>query len=234
MVAETEHIICLIPAFNEADQISSVIKCASQFLPVIVVDDGSSDDTVVLAEQAGAEVIRHTVNQGKGAALLTGFRAALERGCAAVITLDADGQHDPREIPKFIAEFERQPAGLIIGQRDFSKMPQRRRLPNTFGKWLFSWAVGQPIHDNQSGYRLIGADLISALLSNPEHGFEFEVAMIVECLRHRYGLGWVPIRTIYAGEKSHIHPIRHLKNFIRVSLAARKMMKSIAEPVSPP
>lgn len=228
MYAETQPVLCLIPAYNESDHIVSVVKSASQFLPVIVVDDGSSDDTTSLAEQAGAWVIRHSVNQGKGAALITGFRAALERGCAAVITLDADGQHDPREIPKFIAEFERQPAGLIIGQRDFSKMPLRRRLPNTFGKLVFSWAVGQEIRDNQSGYRLISTDLLAVMLSNPEHGFEFEVAMIVECLRHRLGLGWVPIRTIYAGEKSHIHPWKHVKNFIRVSLAARKMMKSPA------
>lgn len=228
MYAETQPVFCLIPAYNESDHISSVVRSASQFLPILVVDDGSADTTASQAEEAGAWVVRHPTNQGKGAALMTGFRAALERGCAAVITLDADGQHDPREIPKFIAEFERQPVGLIIGQRDFSKMPLRRRLPNTFGKWFFSWAVGQEIRDNQSGYRLISADLLTAMLSNPEHGFEFEVAMIVECLRHRLGLGWVPIRTIYAGEKSHIHPLRHLQNFIRVSLAARKMMKTPA------
>lgn len=219
-------IYCLVSAYNESDHIASVVKSASQVLPVLVVDDGSSDETRALAAQAGATVIPHPTNLGKGAALVTGFRAALERGCAAVVTLDADGQHDPREIPKFIAEFERQPAGLIIGQRDFSKMPLRRRLPNTFGKWFFSWAVGQNIHDNQSGYRLVTADLMKIMLSNHEQGFEFEVAMIVECLRHRLGLGWVPIRTIYAGEKSHIHPWRHLKNFVRVSVAARKMMKS--------
>ncbi len=221
----SNEILCLIPAYNEAAHITAVVSQACQYLPVLVVDDGSKDETALLAEQAGAQVLRQVPNQGKGAALVAGFKAALARGCAAVLTLDADGQHDPLEIPKFLAEFQRAPAGLIIGQRDYSQMPLRRRLPNTLGKAFFSWAVGEEILDNQSGYRLIRRDLLEAMLANPEHGFEFEVAMIVECLKHKLGLGWVPIRTIYADEKSHIRPLHHLQHFVRVSLAARRKLR---------
>lgn len=221
----TGKILCLIPAFNEAAHIKNVVAQASAFLPVLVVDDGSRDDTALLAEQAGAQVLRQVPNQGKGAALIAGFKAALQGGYEAVLTLDADGQHDPQEIPKFLEEARRKPAGLIIGQRDYRQMPLRRRLPNTLGKAFFSWAVGEEILDNQSGYRLIRSDLLEAMLANPEHGFEFEVAMIVECLKHGLGLGWVPIRTIYADEKSHIHPLHHLKHFVRVSLAARRRLR---------
>lgn len=219
-----ENFLAVIPAFNESRNIARTVILACQFLPVVVVDDGSKDDTALLAEQAGARVIRQVPNQGKGAALVAGFKFALAQGCKAVISLDADGQHDPHEIPGFLAEYHRHPAGLIIGQREFKQMPFRRRLPNMLGKALFSWAVGQEIQDNQSGYRMIRADLMEVMAGIPERGFEFEVAMIVEALKHGLGLGWVPIRTIYAGEKSHIHPFRHLLNFFRVSLAARKRM----------
>lgn len=225
MLVHNPQILCLIPAYNEAAHISGVVAQARQFLPVLVVDDGSSDDTAVLAEQSGAEVLRQVPNQGKGAALMAGFKIALARGYSAVLTLDADGQHDPLEIPKFLAEAERAAAGLIIGKRDFSQMPFRRRLPNTLGKAFFSWAVGQEILDNQSGYRLIRRDVLEAMLANPEHGFEFEVAMIVECLKRHLGLGWVSIRTIYADEKSHIRPLPHLIQFMRVCLQARQQMR---------
>lgn len=221
-----QRIIGIIPAHNEAAHIAHIVTQVAEYLPVLVVDDGSTDDTAQLAECCGAQVIRQSPNQGKGVALITGFKAALELGCQAVLTLDADGQHDPLEIPKFLAEYERQSAGLIIGKRDYSQMPLRRRLPNTLGKALFSWAVEQDIPDNQSGYRLIRRDLLEAIITIPEQGFEFEVAMIAECLKRKLGLGWVPIRTIYADEKSHIRPLHHLQQFLRVSLAARRRMKS--------
>src|SRR5574338_203 len=98
-------------------QSPNLIKQAQAYLPVVVIDDGSKDDTAAQAEKAGAEVVRQIPNQGKGAALMRGFRYALERGCAATVMLDADGQHDPDEIPKFLQAFEETGADLIIGQR---------------------------------------------------------------------------------------------------------------------
>ena len=182
---------------------------ALRHLPVVVVDDGSTDDTATQAEAAGATVIRQVPNQGKGAALRAGFRHALDRGADAVVTLDADGQHDPDEIPAFLAAFERDRPELVIGRRDFSQMPPVRRLSNTLGGWVFSAAVGRGVPDNQSGYRLIGRRLMRALLDSDESGFEFEVEMIARCIALGLPIAWVPIRTIYAGEPSHIRPWRH-------------------------
>ncbi|HWQ45580.1 MAG TPA: glycosyltransferase family 2 protein, partial [Longilinea sp.] len=146
--------MAIIPAYNEADHIAEVVKIAKNYVPVLVVDDGSVDETAALAEGAGAEVIRQVPNQGKGSALRAGFLRALDLGCEAVVTLDGDGQHDPHEIEKFLQSFTARPADLIIGKRNFSHMPFSRRLANTTGRWLFTWAMGQPIPDNQSGYRL--------------------------------------------------------------------------------
>lgn len=216
----TPSVIALIPAYNEQEHISTVISLARQYLPVLVVDDGSKDRTAELAEAAGAEVLRQVPNQGKGAALIAGFHHCLAHDYEAVITLDADGQHDPSEIPLFLESLVQHPVGLIIGKRNYAEMPLRRRLPNALGKWLFSLAVGQDIPDNQSGYRLITRPLLELLLKNEEHGFEFEVDMITLCLKQRLGLGWVPIRTIYAGEKSHIRPFKHLFQFVRVAIKA--------------
>lgn len=200
----------------------NVIEGAKIHLPVLVVDDGSTDDTAKSAEGAGAEVVRQFPNQGKGAALRTGFRWALDQNYQAVLTLDADGQHDPREIPKFLESYQENQADLIIGERDFNQIPPMRRLANTLGRLSFSWALGQPIPDNQSGYRLLSRRLIEALLDSDEHGFEFEVEMITICVRKGYALAWVPIQTIYSGESSHISPLHHVRNFTRMVLKTRQ------------
>lgn len=218
-------ILALIPAYNEQSHIGVVVSAAGAYLPVLVVDDGSTDATAQQAEASSAKVLRQTPNQGKGMALRTGFRYALEEGYQAVVTLDADGQHDADEIPKFLGRYHEHPADLIIGARDFSRMPAVRRFANTFGRWTFSWALGQPNHDNQSGYRLISRRLMEAMLLSREHGFEFEVEMIVVCLLNGYRLDWVPIRTIYAGERSHINPVRHTLHYFRMVWQTRRRMR---------
>jgi glycosyltransferase involved in cell wall biosynthesis len=218
------NLIVLIPAHNEGHNISSVIATSLQHLPVLVVDDGSTDDTAILAKAAGAEVLRQSPNQGKGMALLAGFRQVLKQDCPAIITLDGDGQHDPADIPKFLIAWRNNPAGLIIGQRDFTKMPFIRRLANTLGRSLFSLSVGHYIPDNQSGYRLISRELMESMLVVEEHGFEFEVEMVTLALKHNLGINWVPIRTIYTGGSSHIKPLHHLFHFLRVCLKAWKSM----------
>ena len=165
------QVLALIPAYNEAAHITGVIQDARAHLPVLVVDDGSTDDTALKAEAAGAAVLRQTPNQGKGAALRAGFRRAIEDGYDAVLTLDADGQHDPVEIPRFLQAHAERKADLIIGARTFAEMPLVRRVSNTVGTWTFSWAIGQPIPDNQSGYRLVSRRLMEALLDSSEGGF---------------------------------------------------------------
>ncbi len=218
-------IIALIPGYEEGPRIEAVVEGARRHLPVLVVDDGSTDDTAARAEAAGATVIRQVPNAGKGAALRAGFRRALDDGVEAVVTLDADGQHDPDEIPRFLAAYERDHPGLIVGRRDFREMPAVRRLSNTLGGWALSTAVGQGIPDNQSGFRLVGRPLMRALLDSDESGFEFEVEMIARCIALGLPVGWVPISTIYAGEPSHIRPWRHFTEFVRVTRDARRIVR---------
>ena len=222
---ETLNILALIPAYNEARRVSTVVTTACQYLPVLVVDDGSTDTTAAVAIQSGATVLSQRPNQGKGVALKTGFLKAIAEGYAAVLTLDADGQHDLAEIPKFLQAYQEQEVDLIIGARDFSQIPPVRRVANTLGRWSFSWAVGRPVQDNQSGYRLISRRLMEAMLASQEHGFQFEVEMIVVCVQKGYALDWVPIRTIYAGESSHIQPLQHVVEFTRMVLQTRKRIK---------
>jgi glycosyltransferase involved in cell wall biosynthesis len=217
-------ILAVIPAYNEAAHITQVVQQVRRFLPVLVVDDGSGDATARLAAEAGADVLRQIPNQGKGAALRAGFRKALSLGAPAAITLDGDGQHDPAEIPAFLAAYARRAPDLIIGARSFSAMPLSRRFANTTGRWLFSWALGRPIPDNQSGYRMVSRRLMETTLGSIERGFEFEVEMIAACIKSGYPLDWVPIRTIYTGAASHIHPLRHILNYLRIILATRRMM----------
>lgn len=218
-------LLAIIPAYNEAARIAPVITATGAHLPVLVVDDGSGDATASLAEAQGATVLRQVPNQGKGAALRAGFRYALEHGYDAAITLDADGQHAPDEIGRFADHFTETHADLIIGARQFGQMPPVRRVSNTLGTVLFSWAMGQHIPDNQSGYRLLSRRMMEAVLDSEEQGFEYEVEMITTCIVQGYALAWVPISTIYAGESSHIQPIKHLSNFLRVVWAARQTVR---------
>jgi glycosyltransferase involved in cell wall biosynthesis len=220
-----ERITALIPAYQEGPRIAAVVDAVAQHLPVVVVDDGSTDDTAERAESAGATVLRQVPNAGKGAALRTGFRDALAAGSIGVVTLDADGQHDPAEIPAFLAVFRERRPGLIVGRRDFSEMPRTRRASNVLGGVALSVALGRDVPDNQSGYRLIGRELMQAMLPSTESGFEFEVEMIARGIALGLPIDWVPIRTIYAGEPSHIRPWRHFREFLRVTRKARRIAR---------
>jgi len=219
-----EDVFALIPGYQEGPRIAGVVAAAVRHLPVVVIDDGSTDDTASQAETAGATLLRQVPNQGKGAALRAGFRYALDHGADAVVTLDADGQHDPAEVPSFLAAYGASHPELIVGRRDFAAMPPVRRLSNTLGGALFSAAVGRRIPDNQSGYRLVGRRLMTALLDSREDGFAFEVEMIARAIALDLPIAWVPIRTIYAGEPSHIRPWTHLTGFLRAAREARRIV----------
>jgi glycosyltransferase involved in cell wall biosynthesis len=221
-----KKVLALIPAYNEMDRVGRVITMTKAYLPVLVVDDGSKDETSLVAREAGAEVIRQEPNQGKGAALVNGFKYSLEQGYDAVITLDADGQHDPAEIPLFLAEFEKSGSDLIVGERDFSKMPFPRNITNRIGTVSFSNAMQQYIPDNQSGYRLHSRRLLEEALQSSEHGFEFEVEIILRCALKGYPISWVPIKTIYnQKQNSKITPLRHAWRFYRLVAKTRRIMR---------
>ncbi len=235
------RVLAVIPAHDEGPRIAAVVAGAAVHLPVLVVDDGSADATAAVARGAGADVLEQRPNAGKGAALRVGFRWALDRGYEGALTLDGDGQHDPAEIPAFLAAFAGGTPGdpgrpvapaagrrpdLVVGRRDFARMPAARRLANTLGGQAFSWAVGSSVPDNQSGYRLVGRRLMETALGSDEPGFEFEVEMLATCIARGWPVAWVPIRTIYAGEPSHIRPAAHVRHFLRAVAAARRTVRA--------
>jgi glycosyltransferase involved in cell wall biosynthesis len=227
-VESSESILVIVPAHNEGPRIGAVVRAvAEQGLPVLVIDDGSGDDTAGEARAAGARVLALQPNRGKGGALKAGFAEALAEApeggrWAALLTLDGDGQHDPAELPALLEAWKTRGADLVIGARDYKEMPPIRWFTNTLSRKLFSWAVGQDVPDNQSGYRLRSRRLAEATLASAEVGFAFEVEEIAICVGRRYGLAWVPIRTIYGSEVSDIRPWSHFLGFMRVTLRARK------------
>jgi glycosyltransferase involved in cell wall biosynthesis len=232
-------VLTIVPAHNEAGRIGQVVQAvAAQGLPVLVVDDGSSDGSGAEAAAAGACVLRLEPNRGKGAALKAGFRDALTPGSAsspapppgcdgwaAFLTLDGDGQHDPAEIPRLLEAWEAGGPDLVVGMRDYRDMPPIRWFTNSVSRLLFSWALGQGIPDNQSGYRVHSRRIAEAALASEEQGFAFEVEEIAICAGRGYELGWVPIQTIYGTEKSDIKPWAHFSSYIRVTRRARRRMR---------
>jgi len=191
----TERVLVLIPAFNAVRTVAGVVReCKSVAADVLVVDDGSADATGSAAAAAGAHVLRHPKNRGKGAALKTGFVYALENGYDAVITLDADGQHLPREIPKFLACRGETRADLIIGGRAhlFDQMLPRRRLANRFSAWSIAKASKTGITDSQSGFRLYSARLLRAVKLRSD-GFDLESEVIVRAGCDGFGVITTPI-----------------------------------------
>lgn len=219
------RIVALIPAYNAAPFVADVIRKARAHVPVIAVNDGSRDNTLVELRRTDARVIDQQPNQGKGVALRAGFREALDGGADAVIQLDADGQHDPNEIPLFLEKHYTTAADLIIGERDFGGMPLVRRVSNTVGRAAFSWAVGRRIRDNQSGYRLLSRRLIEAVLESTELGYEFEMDMILIAIKRGWPIEGVPIRTIYGEEVSNIRPLQHVVHFFRMVRTARRAIR---------
>lgn len=210
------EIIALIPAYNEARFVGEVVKTAAQHVPVVVIDDGSSDGTGGVAALAGAKVIAHTRNQGKGKALLTGFDYAIGRGVDAAITLDADGQHDPNEIPLFIQAYRAGKGDIIIGQRRYSQMPAKSQFGNRVGSFFLRLAMGRPVPDNQSGYRLFSRRAMQEVRPTSSR-FEAEVEMLLRADFAGLTVGWVPIKTIYNEKKSHFRPVQDSALFFKMT-----------------
>lgn len=211
------QIAAVIPCFNEARHIAALVRALRTMLPrVLVVDDGSTDDTARLAAEAGADVLRHAENQGKGAALRKGLQAALDAGCEYAVTLDGDGQHDPAELPAFIAAAERGEADLVIGNRmaDTRGMPWLRRRVNRWMSRRLSRLAGRSLPDTQCGYRLVRLSAWRELGLRTT-GFEIESEMLLSFIAGGWRVEFVPIRTIYKSEQSKIHPVRDTIRWFR-------------------
>ena len=207
----------VIPCLNEQGAIGSVVAAVRQQLAaVFVIDDGSLDDTGLVAEAAGATVIRHAVPQGKGAALQAGWRAVQQHGFKWVLTMDGDGQHSPEDIPNFLRCAERTGAGLVVGNRMFNpgKMPALRRVVNWWMSREISRAAGQELPDTQCGFRLMNLDCWAAMQIATTN-FEIESEVLLAFARARQKIMFVPVRAIYESEQSKIHPLRDTIRWFR-------------------
>lgn len=213
--------ICgVIPAFNNESTIETVVKQTKRHIEhVIVVDDGSSDKTAEIAEDAGAHVIRVPTNKGKGNALRASFKYALDHKYDAIITLDADLQHDPSEIPKFLEHYRVFHSKIIIGNRlgHKEKVPRVRYVPNRIGTFLYSLLIGQPVEDSQCGFRLYDREIMQTIHILND-GFEAEADVLLRAGKRGYKIGFVPIKTIYFMDGKHRSYYRPVKDTFRISI----------------
>ena len=211
-------VFVVIPAYKAAAHVGEVVRgvfAMSSRMRVVVVDDGSDDDTAARAREAGAEVIVHDVNKGKWAALMTGFAEFLKSDCEAVITLDADGQHSPAEIPNLIDVWVNKGADIVVGsrRREVGNMPFIRILTNTISSGLVSLVAGATIKDSQSGYRLHTRGVIENV-EVKTGGYEAESEILVKAVRQGYRVDSAPISTIYGEETSHINQLKAPGRFL--------------------
>ncbi len=199
----------IIPGYNEAGHIGGVVSdLVAAGHPVVVVDDGSSDGTVEEAERAGAMVLRHETNKGKGAALQTGFDYARREGFEYVVTMDADGQHVPEDVTRFVKTYVDTDVPVLVGNRmdDPRGMPLVRKWTNRFMSWLLSRKMGQYVPDTQNGFRLYRCDVLEYVRSS-SRGFAAESEVLLNLAAAGIRIGSVPVRIIYGDEKSKIRPV---------------------------
>ncbi len=219
----------IMPAHNEASRIEKVIAgVKQQGLPVLVLDDGSTDKTADVARKAGATVERHDVNQGKGAALISAFSYALQTHSSyeLFITMDADGQHLPEDIPRFLDAFKRTRLSVLLGNRmaHCAKMPLLRRATNIFMSWILSRQMGQDVPDTQCGYRLFHKSVLPYLnVESTRFATESEILLVLA--HHGFRMGSVPVNMVYKGAPSHIHPVRDAIRFFSMILRRRRRTK---------
>jgi len=214
-------VVAIVPSYNSGPALVSVLEGVEAVLgrdAVLVVDDGSIDGSGDLAASRGYRVIRHGQNQGKGVALQTGYDAALAEGADWVVTLDADGQHDPAEIPAFLTEARRGEHQVLVGTRmgDTRDMPYERIFANRVTSGVISLLAGQRVEDSQSGYRCIAADVLRAVRTEFRR-YDAESEILVRASRAGFSIGSVPIRTIYGEEVSKIDPVVDTLRFLRLT-----------------
>jgi len=203
----------LIPCLNEAQSIRTVIESVRELgLPVLVVDDGSDDGTAEIVAGLSVMLVRHPERCGKGEALRSGFRAALERGYDAVLSMDGDGQHVAEDIPRLLAAAHAYPGRIVCGARirRRERQPGYRRRANDFADWGISWAAGQALVDTQCGQRYYPRAVLE-LAGIDSGGFAFETDILIEAaLQRDVRVVSVPIESRYRGDMrlSHFRPLR--------------------------
>lgn len=225
----------VIPAHDEAATIAHVAAGAlAMCSDVIVVDDGSTDGTGDALGQLAVQVIRHAENRGKAAALGTGFAAALAGGAEVVVTLDADGQHRPEDIPRLLASAAAYPDCIVIGARlaDPTTIPKARYRANRVASFWISWAAGQWIEDTQSGFRVYPRRVLERVAAHlgTRDGFVFESEILIEAARRGFEVCSVPIPALYdpGRRPSHFRPVADVTAIVR--MVAWKLLKRGMDP----
>jgi glycosyltransferase involved in cell wall biosynthesis len=207
----------IIPTYNESRTIADLInRVTRQNMDVVVIDDGSCDNTCKIARESGAIVLRNETNKGKGASLVEGFNYILNKDYDAVVTMDGDGQHSPEDIPYFIRLAKYSGSEIFVGNRmsETKNMPLIRVFTNKLMSLIISKISGQDIPDTQCGFRLIKKDALKRLKLTTCK-YEIESEMLIRSCRLGYKVESVPIKTIYGKEKSQINPLVDTLRFLR-------------------
>lgn len=231
-VQNPDKIAVVIPAYNEAGGIVALVKRVLQQVPlVIVVDDGSRDDTVALLAAMPVTLLRHGENLGKGAALASGFRAALAAGARRIITLDGDGQHRPEDIPRLVARARQLPGTIVIGSRaaDRDAFPRSRYIANRIADFWISWAAGQNIDDSQSGFRVYPREVLERITADPRRRFVYESELLIDAVRRGARTDALPIPAIYdarALRPSHFRPVADIAAIV-IMLAGKLLFRGL-------
>lgn len=210
--------LVILPAWNEADHIAELIaELRGMGLEVLVLDDGSTDATAERARAAGAQVIRNGENRGKGHSLAAGYRYAAKEGYDAVITMDADGQHDPGDVPRFLDLYNRTGIPALIGNRmhDRARMPWIRRVTNRGMSKVLNRHMRQYVPDTQNGFRLYQTDVVMMVIPETT-GFAAESEILLKLDEIGIRMGSVPVAAVYGDEKSHIRPIHDSRLFVQM------------------
>lgn len=213
-------LIAIIPAKDEAHNIKDVIVKTKKYVDlVLVIDDGSTDNTKEVAESLGAVVIRNEVNLGKADALKIGFKYAIEHNFDTIALLDADGQHDPDELPKLLRKLN-EGYDIVVGARKFSPelMPPLRIFANSTSSFLVSLICGTKILDSQSGYRVLRTEVVKKITFETKR-YQLDTEMLIKAARCGFKIGFVEINTIYTERaKSKINQIVDPLKFLWVTL----------------
>ena len=204
-------VACVVPALDAVGAIEGVLCGIRAALPnacIIVVDDGSSDGTAMVARRRADVVVRHDRTRGKGAALRAGIAVALTRRASVVVTIDGDGQHDPAVLPSLLAAAR--DADVVIGwrRRTGTSMPTRRRLSNWLSSRVVSAIVGRRIEDSQCGFRAIRCEVLQSVDAHGDR-YEYETELVVGAVRAGFKIASVAVPTVYtANERSHFRSLR--------------------------
>lgn len=201
----------LIPAYNAVRTVRGVVEeCLVHGLAVVVVDDGSSDGTAASLDGLPVMLLAHEHNRGKGAALRTGFDWALANGYTGLITLDADGQHDPSAIPRLATAAHQGGFGILLASRhsQFEQMAGLRKVWNRFGVWCLRTRTGFEIHDSQSGFRYYLAAMLRSI-SMEKTGYDLEMELLMKCWKAGFRIGSIPVpaRVVDGRSTSHYRAV---------------------------